>query len=181
MIRSKFVSQIRRGFSLVEVMIALGVVAMGALASLSLLSFANLHNYLEMERIRAHEIVSGTLEQQRSQFFPKSLGSGQTTIWDNGTADTTDDTEGNLFVTRTNAVTGESIGKTIAQLKTDLISTTSTQDTTPNPSSTLVQVDVVMEWTPRGRVGGSGVDTKIYREEAVAYFTGAPPASAPAP
>ncbi len=134
----------KSGFSLVEVMIAMGVASMGILGTLSLIMFAQTHNALEMERSRAHQIVSQTMEQAEFSLFTVLQTGTTTTIWDNGTPlDTTDDTVGSLSVIARNVMNGTTI-------------------TLTPPSATALQVEVTLTWNPRGAMG-----TKTFRETAM--------------
>ena len=140
--------QRKKGFSLVEVMIAVGIVSLGALSTLSLLIFSRMHNDLEMERSRAHQIVSQELELIQFSLYPRIRTDTQTTIWNNGTpTDAADDTTGLMTVTARNPYTGATV--TVA----------------PVPAVVL-QVEVTLSWNPRGSLGN-----KTYRETAMTYVS----------
>ena len=137
-----------RGFTLVEVMVATFIVAIGMTATLSMLMFSRLQNELEQERSRAYQIVTEEMEQVRHELFTRISGGKTTTVWDNGTTDTTtDDTIGTLAVIVRDPKTG-------AQLFA-----------APVPAS-RVQVEVTLIWNPRGRLKAS----KTMRETAMTYI-----------
>ena len=139
----------KRGFSLIEVMITVAVVSIMFFATLSLIMTARMLDNLEQERARAHEIVTEELDRVRFALFSRVTGGDEVTIWDNGTPDNdTDDTEGVLSVT-----IRDQGGNTLA--------------VTPVPSE-IVEIEVTLTWTPRGRVGSS---SRIYRETVMAYIT----------
>lgn len=143
----RFSHQRGQGFSLIEVMIAVSIVAIGSLSTLSLLMFAQMHNAFEMERSRAHQIVSQEIELVHFNLYTRIRTNSATTIWNNGTpTDTSDDTTGLITVQATNPYTGAVV----------------TQAPVP---AVVLQVEVTLQWSPRGRMSGS-----TYRETAMTYI-----------
>lgn len=139
---------LRRGVSLIEVVIAVAIMSIGTLATLSLLTFMRLHNDHEQERARAHQIVTEEMEIVRFNLYPRIRSNSATTVWDNGTPlDPADDTTGTIDVVVRDAYTG-----------TQLFAA-------PVPSR-LLKVEVTLEWNPRGRL-----NTKTYRETLVSYVS----------
>jgi prepilin-type N-terminal cleavage/methylation domain-containing protein len=137
----------KRGFTLVECMLALAICSVLFLATLSALGYARTHNELEQERIRAHQIVSEYLEVERFRLFSWTQSESQQTIWDNGTPDdTSDDTLGTLEV----AVRDPDTGAVLTMA--------------PDPAR-LVEIEVTLTWQPRvARLKG-----KTFRESVMTY------------
>lgn len=135
-----------KGFTLIESMIAMVIVSIGFIATMTSLTFARIQNDLEQERARAHQIVSEQLEQVRSNLYTY-ISSGQAvTVWDNGTPDdTTDDTTG-LMIVRARDTAGNVIASA------------------PNPA-VRVEVEVTLTWNPRGRLAG-----RTMRETVMTYI-----------
>lgn len=160
----------KTGFSLIENMFAMGIVSLGFLSTMSLIQFSRLHNSLEQERARAHQVVWETMEEQVILPLSANIVPGtQTQIWDNGTpcAETPcatddpakgDDTEGVLTVRVINIATGE------------------VATAPPLPltfSDQICEVEVSLNWIPRGFIAkkledGVSVD-RIYVETASTY------------
>lgn len=138
----------QRAFSLIEVMIAIMVVALGTMSTMSLISYAHLQNAVEMERARAHQIVSEEIELARFDLYPRIREDDPVVVWDNGTPDyASDDTEGVINVTVSDPYTGENL--VVA----------------PVPAKVLL-LEVTLEWNPRGRLGN-----KLYRETEMTYIS----------
>lgn len=126
----------RSGFSLVEAMIAMLIVSIGVLATLTMLTFSRKQNDFEQERARAHQIVSEELELAKFDLYPRLRTGSDTTVWDNGTpADPNDDTLGRLDVIVRDPRTGVQLFAA------------------PVPAR-LVEVEVTLRWRPRGAMGG---------------------------
>lgn len=134
--------------SLIEVLIAVFIVSIGMLATLSLLTWCRIHNDLEQERARAHQVVSQEMEQVRHELFTRVTAGQTITIWNNGTPDdTTDDTQGTLEVVMRDPDTGNTL-------------------LTPPDPARRVEVEVTLSWSPRGRLSG-----KTYRESVMTYLS----------
>jgi prepilin-type N-terminal cleavage/methylation domain-containing protein len=89
----------RRGFSLIEAMIAVIIAAIAVIGGFQLIIFTRVQNALEQERARAQQVVSEELERVRHTLYPRITGGKTLTVWDNGSpGDTTDDTIGTLEV-----------------------------------------------------------------------------------
>lgn len=145
MIRTK---KSKRGFSLIEIMLAMLIVAMGTMSTLSLISYAHMQNAIEMERARAHQIVSEEIELARFDLYPRIREDDPVVVWDNGTPNlATDDTEGIINVTVRDPYTGESL------------------TAAPVPARVLL-LEVTLEWNPRGRLGN-----KTFRETEMTYIS----------
>lgn len=135
-----------RGFTLVECMIAVLIVAIVMSASLSFLAFLRNHNAIEQERARAHQVVSEEMERVRLELFSRIKTNSTTDVWNNGTPnDTTDDTVGQLTVTMTDPATGAVL------------------NAAPVPAQ-AVAVEVTLTWSPRGRLSNN-----ILRETVMTY------------
>ncbi|MCL5270280.1 MAG: hypothetical protein M1457_06975 [bacterium] len=142
----------RRAFTLVEALIAVGLVALATTSIMAMLSFDVLHNNLEQERARAHQIVCEKMEQIENKLYTRMLYDPdiqptETVIWDNGTPDDpSDDTDGVLEVV--------------------------VLDPDGNPASVPIdayedrrlQIEVTLTWHPRGRLSG-----KTYHETVMGY------------
>lgn len=121
------------GATLVESMFSVAITAIGMLSTLSLLTFDRIHNDLEQQRSRAHQIVCEELERVRLELFSRVTSGSQITLWDNGTpSDTSDDVSGVLEVEITDPDDG------------------SVLSLAPVPAE-IVQVEVTMSWFPAGR------------------------------
>ena len=135
-------------FTLVECMIAVAIVAIGPLSILSILAWVRLHNDLEQERSRAHQIVSEAMENLRLELYTCLTAGDTVTVWDNGTPDiTSDDTIGNLEVIIFDPETNALLEKAPDHAK-------------------RVGVEVTLSWNPRGRLSG-----KTYRETVMTYLS----------
>lgn len=138
----------QRAFSLIEVMIAMLIVAMGTMSTLSLISYAHMQNAMEMERARAHQIVSEEIELARFDLYPRIREDDPVVVWDNGTPTlASDDTEGIINVTVKDPYTG--VNLTAA----------------PVPATVLL-LEVTLEWHPRGRMGNH-----TFRETEMTYIS----------
>lgn len=127
-------SDSRTGFTLLEAVMAMVIVTLAAVATLSTLMFNRAHSSEEQERARAHQIVCERMDTVLHELFPKAESGEEVQVWDNGTpGDTTDDTNGLLSVVLRD-VSGDEIS------------------TTPTPWE-RVQVEVTLTWSPRGRRG----------------------------
>lgn len=123
-----------RGFTLIETVIAIVIVSLGAVAMYSLLTFTRLHNEEQQERARAHQIASAYMEQFKSQLFSTALAVEDEQLWDNGTPeDPSDDTLCNVDVALRDAD-----GNLLVSFP---------------PNAERVQVEVTVSWHPRGRRG----------------------------
>lgn len=137
-----------RGYSLVEMVIAVIVVMLGSAGIISLLSFNHLQNMLEQERNAAHQLVLEEMEQFRSTLYTHLQGSSrEVTVWDAGTPDVADDTLGTMEVQMRDAISGAVLASA------------------PIPAKQL-QVEVTLTWHPRGRLSG-----KTYRESVMTHLT----------
>ncbi|MFW6255983.1 MAG: type II secretion system protein [Candidatus Sumerlaeota bacterium] len=133
------------GFTLVECIIAVAICSILFLATLSALNFARVHNELEQERNRAHQIVCQYMEEERFRLFSWTQSESEQTIWDNGTPENTeDDTIGTLEVEVRDPETGAVL--TMA----------------PNPAR-MVEIEVALSWEPRV----ARLKSKTLRESAV--------------
>lgn len=136
-----------KGFTLVEVMLAVGIAAITALATLSILGFARLHNSQEQERARAHQIVTQAVEEENHRLFTYTTAGEERTIWDNMTpGDTSDDTVGTLTLRVENAQTGQVLYNA------------------PDPA-VMVKIEATLTWVTRG----GKLQNKLMRESAMAY------------
>lgn len=135
------------GFTLIESIIAVGLVALGMISTLSLIAATRVHNSIEQERARAHQIISEEMERVRFELFSRIEPGQQITIWDNGTPDDdTDDSRGTLEVIMRDAA--------------------GTLLTGPPLNSGRVEVEVTLTWNPRGRLSG-----KTMRETLMTYVS----------
>lgn len=126
--------RLQRGIALIEALIAVIIVTLGAVSTLSLLMFSRMHNAQEQERARAHQIATERMDRVLNELFPTIVSEEEITVWDNGTPDdTSDDTEGTISVFLRD-VAGNSISFT------------------PTPWE-RVQMEVTVTWRPRGRRG----------------------------
>lgn len=117
-------------------MIAMMIVMMGSIATISMLSAAQSENSIEQERARAHQIISEQMERVRFQLYSLVTAGQQVTVWDNGTPDdTADDTTGTLEVIIKDPESGAIL------------------NAAPSPAK-RVQIEVTLTWNPRGRLGG---------------------------
>lgn len=133
-------------FTLVEVMVAMAVVALGTTSTLSLLTATRLNNAIEQERARARQIVYEQMEGVRGDLFSLVTSGKDITVWDNGTPDDPDDdTRGVLAVMATDA------GGNLVIVA-------------PVPAR-WVQIEVTLTWNPRGRLG-----RKTLRETVMTYI-----------
>lgn len=130
------------GFVLVEALIAIVLVSLASVSTLTLLMFARSHNAQEQERARAHQIATERMDRLLHELFPKVEGGETITVWDNGTPDdSTDDTQGIISVSLRD-VNGNSIVAT------------------PTPWE-RVEMEVTVTWRPRGRRGDIEVRESI--------------------
>lgn len=137
------------GFTLMELMIVVAIVAIGSTATLALIMYCRTHNDREQERARAHQIVCEELETQQYELYTKMKGGEQTLIWDNGTpGNTSDDTSGTLRVTLKDPRTG-------VFYSSPPPSGTSTDD------ARRLQVEATLTWRPRGRGNSTMTETVI--------------------
>lgn len=161
-----------RGIMLVELMFSIAVVAMGSVATITMLTFARMQNKREMERARAHQIVSQQLEflkydlATKMQVFPP--GQQQMVIWDNGTpTDLTDDTQGALSLTAT------TVYAPIYQVdKNDYTKNPFNNAALSVPFFPLLKIEATMTWTPRdARTDPATNQLQQVSETIVSYFT----------
>lgn len=132
----------RTGFVLVEALIAIVIVTLASVATLSLLMFTRMHNAQEQERTRAHQIATERMDRVLQELFPTVVAGEQLTVWDNGTPDDdSDDTEGTIEVI-------------LRDVDGNLI------NFTPTPWE-RVEVEVTVSWNPRGRRGDIEVRESI--------------------
>lgn len=136
----------RIGFSLIETMIAILIVSMGSIATISMLTATHIQNDMAQERARAHQMVSEEMERVRLELFPRANPGQQVTVWDNGTPDDESD---------------DSVG-TLEVVMRDLDGTELT--VAPIPAR-RVQVEVTLTWNPRGRL-----QSKTMRETVMTYL-----------
>ena len=135
-------------FTLIETLIAMLIVMAGSMATISMLSAAQVNSSIEQERSRAHQIVSEEMERLRLQLYSLVSAGQQVTVWDNGTPDdATDDTNGTLEVEIRDADTNATLAAA------------------PNPAKRVL-VEVTLTWNPRGRLGG-----KTMRETVMTYLS----------
>lgn len=135
------------GFTLVECMLSVAIVGITSSATISLLGYALMHNELEQERSRAHQMVCQKLEIERCQLFTWTRSNSVQTLWDNATPlDPTDDTTGTLTVIVKNAKTGEIL------------------TLSPDPA-VLVSIEATLEWYYRG----GRLEGMLLRETAMTY------------
>ena len=128
-------------------MFATAIASLGILGTLSLLAYARIHNEVEQERARAHQIVCQKLDIERYQLFTWTQSNSEQTIWDNGTPDDPDDdTVGTLEMIVRNPQTGEVLSAA------------------PNPS-VLLEIEATLSWHPRG----GRLSTKTLRETVMTY------------
>ncbi len=136
-----------RGFSLVEALIASGIAGIAILSTLSLLAFSRLHNEIEQERSRAHQIVSELLEVETYKLFTWTQTHTETTIWNNGTPDdTTDDTVGTVEIVIRDAQDGTVLSSI------------------PLPAR-MVEIEATITWKHRG----SKIPNKTLHETVMTY------------
>lgn len=136
-----------QGFTLIEALIAMSILAFGFIATVTLITSTQVNNSMEQERARAHQIVSEEMEQVRHNLYTRITPGRQITVWDNGTPDDTlDDTTGNLTVT-----IRDPSGVELAA---------------PPVPATRVEVEVTVDWNPRGRLAG-----KTLRETVMTYLS----------
>lgn len=137
----------RRGFTLIEAMLAILVVAVGSASILPLIYSMRTANTIEQERARAHQVVADQMERVRQQLYSLVTAGQQVQIWDNGTPDNTaDDTQGTLVV----RITDPESGALLASV--------------PTPAR-RVQVEVTLSWHPRGRLSD-----RTFRESVMGYI-----------
>lgn len=143
----RFLTRSPRAFSLIENMVAMVIVSTGSIATMNAIIDAQVRNKLEHERARAHEIISGYMEQSDFELFTTLVSGTTITVWDNGTPEEPgDDTLGVLTVSLTDPVSGQPL------------------TVIPDPV-TMVIVEVSLEWHPRGRLAD-----RLMRETAMAYM-----------
>ena len=142
----------KRGFTLVECLIASAIAGVSVLATLSLLGAARLNNELEQQRSRAHQIVCQAIEIERYKLFTWTESKKVVTIWDNGTPDNTeDDTEGLLAVIVRDPKTGNVLSSA------------------PDPA-TMVEIEAALMWRPRGtRLDRGAEQGKWFKESVMTY------------
>lgn len=139
----------KSAFTLIETLVAVAILSVGMLATMSLLTWTRMHSSFEQERARAHQIVSQEMENIRYELYSTLNAQTTQTVWDNGTPDdTSDDTVGTLERVFFDPETG------------------STLASTPDPWKRM-GVEVTLTWSPRGRLGS----TKTYRETIMGYIS----------
>mgnify|MGYP006306784877 CR=1 FL=1 len=136
-----------KGFTLVEVMLAVAIAGIAAMSTLGVLGFARLLNSQEQERARAHQIVTQAIEEENHRLFTYTTAGEEKTIWDNMTpGDTSDDTVGPLTLRVETAQTGAVLFNA------------------PDPA-VMVKIEATLTWVTRG----SKLQNKLMRESAMAY------------
>lgn len=136
-----------KGFTIIECLIASAIMGVMILASLTLLLAAKMHNEMEMERNRAHQIITQALELEKYKLFTWTESDSEQTIWDNGTPDNTDDdTVGTLEVIVKDPKTGEVLTEA------------------PDPA-TLVEIEATLTWNFRG----GSMSRRVLRESVMTY------------
>jgi prepilin-type N-terminal cleavage/methylation domain-containing protein len=140
-----FPAFIRRAFTLIESMIAVVILSIGMICSLTLMSFTTLQNNLEQERARAHQVVTEQMERVRYSIYTQVTPGSTVTVWDNGTTDTSDDTKGTLEIIARNPA--------------------GTKLTAAPVPAVRVQIEVTLSWNPRGRLS-----TKTFRDTLMTYI-----------
>ena len=136
-----------KGFTILECLLASVIMGVMILASLTLLLAAKIHNEMEMERNRAHQIICQALELEKYKLFTWTESDSQQTIWDNGTPDDPDDdTVGTLEVIVRDPKTGNILNEA------------------PDPA-TLVEVEASLTWNFRG----GSMSRKVLRESVMTY------------
>lgn len=144
--RKHFMPHPRSGFTLIESVITMAIVALAFISTVTLMTFSRIHNDLEQERARAHQVVSEELEEIRRDLYTYITSGRTVTVWDNGTPDdTADDTTGTLEV-----IARDPAGNLVVAA--------------PSPAVRL-QVEVTLTWNPRGRLGN-----KTMRESLMTYL-----------
>lgn len=135
------------GFTLIECMIASVIAVVCFLGTIYLLMFARMHNEIEQERARAHQIVCQALELELYKLFTWTKSQSQKTIWDNGTpSNPNDDTIGTLEVIIKNPKTGAIL------------------TSAPNPA-VLLEIEATLSWTYRG----ARLSKTMLRETVMTY------------
>ena len=135
------------GFTIIETLIASALAGFAILGIMAILGFARMHNEIEQERSRAHQIVCESLELERHKLFTWTESQQEKTIWDNGTPDDpSDDTVGTLEVIVRDPKTGEVLTQA------------------PNPA-TLVEIEASITWTFRG----GSMSEKTFHESVMTY------------
>lgn len=138
-------SSARQGFTLIECMIAMVIVSVGSVATITLLMNLRIHNHNEQERARAHQIVSEEMDRVQLELYSRVTSNETVTVWDNGTPDdTSDDVTGLLDVTLR-----DTAGNTLLAA--------------PVPAE-RVEIEVTLSWVPGGRPSG-----RTMRESVMAY------------
>lgn len=136
----------RRGLTLVEVLFASAIVALGMLATLTMLTAIRINNSIAQERSRARQVIYLEVEGLRYTLYSRLRPSRTVTVWDNGTPDDPqDDMQGQLQI-----VLRDSNGAILAQ---------------PPATGAQVQAEVSLSWNPRGRLAG-----KTLTETMMTYF-----------
>ena len=122
------------GFTLVEAMITILIVAAASIGATQMAIFVRTQNDLEQERARAHQIVSEEMEWVRHTLYTHLRTGGTVVIWDNGTPENPDDnTEGLLEI-----IVRDPAGNLV---------------THPSGQDVALTVEVTLTWNPRGRLG----------------------------
>gem|GEM_PF-1017209 len=135
----------RRGFSLVEVMISVGIVALVFVATLSMLTFAHTMDALEQERARAHQIVVEKIEEIDSLLYSYVRADESVTVWDNGTPNNAaDDTPGCLTIQ--------------AALSDGTVIETPTPVPAEGTPPERVTITITLRWQARGVLGGERLE-----------------------
>lgn len=131
-----------RGFTLIEATIAIVIVTLGSISTLSLMTFTRLHNEEEQERARAHQIASEYMERVKAELFSATMAFDDVQLWDNGTPeDPADDTTCDVTVTLR-----DSDGHMLVAFP---------------PKAERVQVEVTVAWHPRGRRSGQTLQESL--------------------
>ncbi len=150
-----------KGFTLIEAMFAVSILAIGFLGTVSLIVWDRTEGDLEQERARAHQQCAQEMERARRDLWPSLQVGTSTTIWDNGTpSDASDDTTGTIDV----LAYASNSGRQVTRASTNEIFQYADNSAEVTPA-TMLTIVVTLTWTPRGRLGAS----KTYTETIVSY------------
>jgi Tfp pilus assembly protein PilE len=135
------------GVTIIESVIAAAIASIAMLGVMTFLGYARMHNEIEQERSRAHELVCQALEIERYKLFTWTQTQSQKTIWDSGTPDDySDDTIGTLEIIVRNPKTNQVLSQA------------------PDPA-TLVEIEATLTWNYRG----GSASGKVLHETVMTY------------